>query len=109
MEHLFFHQSYLMFLLLPIFQCLLTLLLKFEDFQLIYFYKLLMFRTSTTYRNRLAGNPQISKGALEGIERLVTEETLNSFGEKINVPFDILFTTDDPNSVNTTLEYLRSV
>ena len=65
--------------------------------------------SSTTYRNRLAGNPQVSKGALEGIERLITEETLNNFAEKIIVPFDILWTTDDPATVNTALEYLQSV
>ena len=65
--------------------------------------------TATTYRNRLAGNPILSKGALEGMERLVAEETLNNFGEKITVPFDILWTTDDPNSVNTAMEYLKSV
>ena len=65
--------------------------------------------TSTTYRNRLAGNPALSKGALEGIERLVVEETLNNLGEKIIVPFDILWTTDDPNTCNTALEYLKSV
>lgn len=65
--------------------------------------------TATTYRNRLAGNPQLSKGALEGMERLVTEETLNNFGEKITADFDILWTTDDPVTVNTALEYLRSV
>lgn len=65
--------------------------------------------TATTYRNRLAGNPQLSKGALEGIERLVAEETLNSFGEKVSVPFDILYTTDDPVTINTALEYLNSV
>lgn len=64
---------------------------------------------ATTYRNRLAGNPILSKGALEGIERLVMEETLNNFGEKITVPFDILWTTDDPNTCNTAMEYLRSV
>ena len=65
--------------------------------------------SSATYRNRLAGNPQLSKGALEGIERLVVEETVNNFNEKITVPFDILWTTDDPATVNTALEYLRSV
>ena len=65
--------------------------------------------SATTYRNRLAGNPILSKGALEGIERLATEETLNNFAEKVTVPFDILWTTDDPNSVNTALEYLKSV
>lgn len=65
--------------------------------------------TATTYRNRLAGNPQLSKGSLEGMERLITEETLNSFGEKVSVPFDILWTTDDPVTMNTAMEYLNSV
>lgn len=65
--------------------------------------------SATTYRNRLAGNPILSKGALEGMERLVTEETLNNFGEKVNLDFDILWTTDDPTTVNTALEYLNSV
>ncbi len=65
--------------------------------------------SATTYRNRLAGNPQLSKGALEGIERLVAEETLNNFGEKVTVNFDILWTTDDPNTCNTAMEYLKSV
>jgi hypothetical protein len=65
--------------------------------------------TSTTYRNRLAGNPQLSRGALEGLEQLVVEQTLNQFGEKMSAPFDILWTTDDPNTINTALEHLRSV
>lgn len=65
--------------------------------------------SASTYRNRLAGNPQLSKGALEGMERLITEATVNNFGEKITLPFDILWTTDDPVAVNTALEYLRSV
>lgn len=65
--------------------------------------------SSSTYRNRLAGNPVLSKGALENMERLVTENTLNQFGEKVVVTFDILFTTDDPNTVNTAQEYLKSV
>jgi len=65
--------------------------------------------SSDTYRNRLAGNPQLSRGALEAIERQAVENTFNQFGEKMTVPFDILFTTDDPQVVNTALEYLRSV
>ena len=64
--------------------------------------------STTTYRNRLANNPRISKGALEGMQRLVAEETYNALGEKVTAVFDILFTTDDPNSVNTAKEYLRS-
>lgn len=62
-----------------------------------------------TYRNRLAGNPQLSRGALESIERQAVENTLNQFGEKMTVPFDILWITDDPQVENTALEYLRSV
>lgn len=65
---------------------------------------------STTYRNRLAGNPALSKGALEGIERLATEETLNNLGEKVAgaMLFDILWTTDDPVTCNVAMEYLNS-
>jgi len=64
--------------------------------------------SSTTYRNILANNPRLSKGALEAIERLAVEETFNQFGEKMTMSFDILWTTDDPNTVNTAREYLQS-
>ena|SRR3990167_5962697 len=64
--------------------------------------------SSTTYRNRLANNPQLSRGALEGMERLVVEETLNMFGEKVVMPFDVLWVGDDPNTINIALELLQS-
>lgn len=64
--------------------------------------------SSATYRNRLANNPAFARGSLEGMEKLVVEETLNQFGEKVTMPFDILWSTDDPNTVNTIREYLRS-
>jgi hypothetical protein len=64
--------------------------------------------SSSQYRNILANNPKLSKGALESMERLVAEETLNQFGEKMVMEFDILWTTDDPNTVNTAKEYLQS-
>lgn len=65
--------------------------------------------SSTTYRNLLANNPRLSKGALEGIERLAVEQTYNHLGElKKGITFDILWTTDDPNTVNTAREYLKS-
>jgi hypothetical protein len=64
--------------------------------------------TSDTYRNRLAGNPQISEGSLEGMERLVVEETLNQFGEKVTIDFDILWTSDDPNTVNMAKKLIQS-
>lgn len=64
--------------------------------------------SSTTYRNILANNPRLSKGALEGMERLCTEETYNQFGENIGIEFDILWTSNDSNTVNTAREYLQS-
>jgi hypothetical protein len=64
--------------------------------------------SSSTFRNRLANNPQISRGAIEGMEKLVVEQTLNQFGEKQTVNFDCLWTTDDPNATNTAKEYLQS-
>jgi hypothetical protein len=64
--------------------------------------------TSATYRNRLANNPQVSRGALEAMEAEIVANTLNQFGEKVTIPFDVLFTTDDPNAINTVREYLRS-
>ena len=78
-----------------------------DGFQLAYTLHTLA-GSSTTYRNRLANNPALSKGALEGMERLITENTFNNLGEKLTAKFDILFTTDDPNVVNTAREYLQS-
>ena len=64
--------------------------------------------TATTYRNILANNPVLSRGALEGMEKLVVEETLNQFGEKVTIDFDILFTSDDPVTCNVAKELLKS-
>jgi hypothetical protein len=64
--------------------------------------------SSTTYRNILANNPQLSKGSLEGMEKLTVEQTFNHFGEKVSSMDDILFTTDDPNTVNTARELIQS-
>lgn len=64
--------------------------------------------TSTTYRNILANNPQVSLGAIEGMEKLIVEETLNQFGEKTTIPFDIIFSGDDPNTINTIRQHLQS-
>lgn len=78
-----------------------------DGFQLFYSAHTLA-GSSTTYRNRLAGNPSISRGSLEGLERLITEETYNHLGEKVTAEFDILFTSDDPVAVNIAREYLQA-
>lgn len=64
--------------------------------------------SSTTFRNRLANNPQLSKGALEGMEKLGVEQTFNQFGEKKAISHDLLWTTDDPNTINTARELLQA-
>ena len=65
--------------------------------------------STTTYRNILANNPRLSKGSIEQAERLIVEQTYNNLGElKNDVDFGILFTTGDPNTVNTAREYLKS-
>lgn len=64
--------------------------------------------STTTYRNRLANNPRLSNGAIEGMERLVVEQTYNQFGELKTMPFDIMFVTADPNTVNSARKILQS-
>jgi len=64
--------------------------------------------SSTTFRNRLANNPLLSRGSLESMENLIVTETYNQFGEKMVMPFDILFTTDDSVTVNMAKELLKS-
>ena len=65
--------------------------------------------SSTTYRNRLANSPQFSRGALELMERQAIENVFNQFGEKKVIPFNVIWSTDDPVDTNTIKEVLRSV
>lgn len=64
--------------------------------------------SATTFRNRLANSPQLSRGAMEAMEKMRVENSINQFAQKVPVNDDILFTTDDPNTVNTARELLQS-
>lgn len=64
--------------------------------------------SATTFRNRLANNPQLSRGALEAMELMRVQNSYNQFGEKMTIGADILFVTDDPNTINTARELLKS-
>lgn len=64
--------------------------------------------SAATFRNRLANNPQLSRGAMEAMEKMRVENHINQFGQKVPCMDDILWTTDDPNTVNTAREILRS-
>lgn len=63
--------------------------------------------SATTYRTILANNPVLSKGALEAAELLMVQR-YNNLGELKSATPDILFTGNDPNTVNTAREYLQS-
>lgn len=64
--------------------------------------------SSTTFRNRLANSPVFSLGALESMEKMRVENTFNQFGEKMTIKADIIWTSDDPNTVNTVRQVMRS-
>jgi hypothetical protein len=64
--------------------------------------------SSSTFRNRLANNPQLSRGSLEAMEKMRVENSINQFGQKIPCSDDILWTTDDPNTINTARELLQA-
>lgn len=64
--------------------------------------------SATTYRNILANNPQFSRGALEAMEKMRVENSINQLGQKVPCSDDLLWTTDDPNTINTVRELLRA-
>ena len=64
--------------------------------------------SSTTYRNIVSWNPQISRSALEAAEQLIVRETYNNLGQTMAMEFDTIFSTDDPQTVNTIRELLKS-
>lgn len=64
--------------------------------------------SSSTFRNILANNPQFSRGALEAMEKMRVENSINQLGQKVPCTDDVLWTTDDPNTVNTVREVLRA-
>jgi len=78
-----------------------------DGFQLFYTAHTLR-GSSTTFRNRLANNPQVSRGGLESMEKMRIENTYNQFGEKMTIPDDIIWSGDDPNTIHTIAEILKS-
>ena len=50
----------------------------------------------------------LSKGGIEAAEKLFSTQMIDANGELINEAPDTLITSNDPTTVNTALEYLRS-
>lgn len=64
--------------------------------------------SSSTYNNRVTGDPLFSKGALEAAELLTTTDILSNFGEKRVMDFNTIVTTNNPTVVNAVKQFLRS-
>ena len=65
--------------------------------------------SSTTYSNRVSGDPIFSKGALEAAEQLTVSNILSNFGERRVLNFNVIITGDDPNTCNNVKQFLESV
>lgn len=65
--------------------------------------------SSTTYSNRISGDPLFSKGALEAAELLTTTDILSNFAEKRVMDFNTIVTGNNPTVVNAVKQFLRSV
>lgn len=64
--------------------------------------------SSTTYSNRVAGDPIFSRGGIEAAELLAVTNVLSNFGERRVMNFNTIITSDDPNTVNSVKQFLES-
>lgn len=64
--------------------------------------------SSTTWSNRVTGDPIFSAGALEIAEQLATTNIYSNFGEKRVMAFNTIVTGDDPSTVNAVRRVLQS-
>lgn len=64
--------------------------------------------STTTYSNRISGDPLFSKGSLEAAELLTTTDIMNNFGERRVMDFNTIITGNNPTVVNAVKQFLRS-
>lgn len=64
--------------------------------------------SSTTYSNRVSGDPLFSKGGLEAAELLTTTDILNNFAERRTMSFNTIVTSNNPTVVNAVRQFLHS-
>lgn len=63
---------------------------------------------STTFRNRISGDPLVSKGGIEAGELLFASQMITTSGKIAKRKPNAIITGDDPNTVNTVKQYLQS-
>lgn len=64
--------------------------------------------SSSTYSNRVSGDPVFSRGALEAAETLTVTNILSNFGERRVINFNAIVSGDDPNTCNAIRQFLNS-
>lgn len=64
--------------------------------------------SSTTFRNRISGDPLLSKGGIEAGELLFNSQMITTTGVVAKHKPNAIITSDDPNTVNTVKQYLQS-
>lgn len=64
--------------------------------------------SSTTYSNRVSGDPIFSRGGIEAAELLAVTNILSNFGERRVLNFNAIVTGDDPNTCNAVKQFLES-
>lgn len=64
--------------------------------------------SSTTYSNRVSGDPIFSRGGLEAAEALTVTNLLSNFAERRVLTFNAIISGDDPNTVNSIRQFLNS-
>jgi len=64
--------------------------------------------SSTTYRNRVSGDPIASQGALESALSLSVSDCYSNLGERRVWDFDVVYSTDDPATVREIKQLLLS-
>lgn len=64
--------------------------------------------SSTTYSNRVSGDPVFSQGAYESALQLSVTNIFSNFGEKRTMNFNAIITGDDPSTVRAVRQMLES-
>lgn len=65
--------------------------------------------SSTTYSNRVSGDPVFSQAAFEAALLLSTNQILTNFGEKKSMRFNTIVSGDDPGTVRSIRQLINSM
>jgi hypothetical protein len=64
--------------------------------------------SSTTYSNRVTGDPAFSQGSYESALLLLATQSYSNFGELINVEPNVIITHNDPSTIRQVRQLLES-